>query len=95
MPVTRTSAFRSRTSESRPSSLVSRGSSWLKGCDARLAARLLLPTNVDGRRGIVADEHRRQADLAAELHDVPPDVGAHPRCERLPVHQRPGHGRGA
>ena len=58
--------------------------------DARLGRGLVLRADVDVRGRVVADEHRREADVP-ELRRPPratPD--AHPRGELLPVH---AHGR--
>ena len=63
--------------------------------DAGLATGLLLVPDVDRRRGILADEHRRETDRPIELGDLAADLLAHALGERLPVHERGSHGRRA
>ena len=60
------------------------------GVDPGLGRRLVLRGDVDVRGRVVADEHRREADVA-ELRDLARDVGAHLRGELLPVHAHGGH----
>ena len=52
--------------------------------DAGLDSGAVLVVDVDVRRGVVADEHRGQADMP-QLGDVPCDLarGCGPRAERL------------
>ena len=47
----------------------------------------MLVPDVDLRRGIVADQNRREAQ-GAELRYFLRDFGADPRRKRLPVHYR-------
>ena len=62
------------------------------GADPDLLRRLVLAADVDVRRGIVADEHGCEADVA-ELGDVRRDLGPHLRRERPAVHDRRRHRR--
>ena len=61
------------------------------GVDPRLGRCLVLPRDVDVRGRVVADEHRREPDVA-ELRDLARDVRADPLGERLSVHEGRGHG---
>ena len=96
MPSTASSAFSSATSveqlalaSSSAGQRAGRATRSRPRCDA-----LCFEPDVDVRGGIVADEHRRQADRppgsAAHLRG---HLGADPRRQRLPVHQRRRHGR--
>src|SRR5918994_3903520 len=65
----------------------------IDGRDAHVARCLVLQADIDVGRGIVADEHRCEAD-PAELRDVARDLFANSRCERLAVHRSRRHGAG-
>ena len=52
----------------------------------------LLQVDVDVRCGVVADEHRGEADVP-ELRDLRGDLLAHLRAERLAVEEGRGHAR--
>ena len=58
-----------------------RGQTVVVALDACFQRSPVLVVDVDVRRGIVADEHRRQADLP-ELGDVPGHLGADTRRGR-------------
>ena len=58
--------------------------------DADLAGSLVLQPDVDVRGGVVADEDRRQTDLAQPAHLLG-DLAADAFRERLPVHQPSRH----
>ena len=64
------------------------------GLDTGLIRGLVLAADVDVRGGVVADEHGREAEDAAELRDLLGDLLADPRRERPAVHDRRRH-RGA
>ena len=59
--------------------------------DARLLRGLVLPADVDVRRGIVADEDRRKADVGAERRDVPGDLSADLLRDQFPVDSHSRH----
>ena len=59
--------------------------------DARLLRRLVLPADVDVRRGVLADEDGREADRTAERLDVLRDLSAHLLRDRLPVDRDSRH----
>ena len=90
MPSTPSSAFSCSTSASTSSSDVL-GQTHVGRLDPDLLGGSVLEPDVDLGGGVVADEHRREAERA-ELRDLPGDLGAHPRGERPPVHERRGHG---
>ena len=58
--------------------------------DPGLARGLVLLADVDVRRGVVADQHGREAE-PAELRDLGRDLLPDPRRERGPVHLRGSH----
>ena len=58
--------------------------------DSHPLRRLVLAADVDVRRGIVADEHGREADVA-QPGDVAGDLGLHFRGEGAAVHDRRRH----
>ncbi len=55
--------------------------------DPDLAARFLLPFDVDLRRRVLADEDRGEADRMREPGDVLRDLRAYPLGERFAVHE--------
>ena len=63
--------------------------------DAGLGAGLALHAHVDGRGGVVADEHGGEPDRNAERGHVAGHLAANRCGKRLSVHQGGGHGRGA
>ena len=89
MPSTSASAFRLATSDEDLLSLVSAGKPDVARVDPRLRCGLVLRRDVDVRRGIVTDEHRRETDVA-ELGNLARDAFAYLGGELLPVH---AHGR--
>ena len=50
----------------------------VEGFDARLACGLVLVADVDVRRRVVADEHRREAERRVEALDLVGHLGADP-----------------
>ena len=65
----------------------------VSGADPDLLRGLVLGADVDVGGGVVAHEHRREAD-AAELGDLRLHLLADARGKRLPVHDRRCHRRG-
>src|SRR5204863_7729971 len=55
--------------------------------DADLLRRLVLASDVESRRRVVADEHRGQADRAEPAHLLG-HLGSHARRERATIHER-------
>ena len=69
-----------------------RGKAVIPRLDPGLGARVVLLRHVDVRRGIVPDEHRREADGAPERVDLAGDLAAELLGEHFPVHANRGHG---
>jgi len=55
--------------------------------DPDLAARFLLPLDVDLRRRVLADEDRGEADRPPQPGDVLRDLSAHSLGERFSIHE--------